>query len=340
MSNDKFLEKLDNKKNEVGAKKTLADLIEKMKPQLQMALPKHITADKMARLGLTEMRINPKLGVCTPESFLGALMIAGQLGLEIGAYRGHAYLVPYDKKQKVGNDWRVVETNAQFIMGYQGYKELMYRTGNVKNIQCNPVHEKDFFELIYGTEPRLTHIPYKDGDRGKVTHFYALALFKDGGFQADCMSAEDIEKIRLTYSQAKGKDSPWEKSEASYREMAKKTVFKRMAKYADSSTELRAAIALDDLAEAGLDQKTGDLFKAQLEQPESPILLDDRPVTSLDSAPIRNTNPLEMPKHTQNHQSSKAQVSEFMVKGQENPPTPQESSQAKAFVEEFYEAKP
>ncbi|NKV63713.1 hypothetical protein GS924_06770 [Rhodococcus hoagii] len=55
-----------------------------MKPELQRALPKHMDPDRMARIALTVLRQTPKLNECKPESFLGALMTAAQVGLEPG----------------------------------------------------------------------------------------------------------------------------------------------------------------------------------------------------------------------------------------------------------------
>lgn len=65
------------------------------KKQLATALPKHLTADRMARIALTEIRKNPALLKTQPESFMGAVMQAAQLGIELGSALGHAYLVPY-----------------------------------------------------------------------------------------------------------------------------------------------------------------------------------------------------------------------------------------------------
>src|SRR5690606_30662561 len=76
---------------------TLTALIERMKPQIARALPKHMDPDRLARIATTVLRQTPQLGQCTPESLLGALMTCAQLGLEPGPL-GHAYLVPYGRE--------------------------------------------------------------------------------------------------------------------------------------------------------------------------------------------------------------------------------------------------
>ena len=53
-----------------------------VKAQISLALPKHMTADRLARIALTEVRKNPKLGNADQASFLGAIMQCAQLGLE------------------------------------------------------------------------------------------------------------------------------------------------------------------------------------------------------------------------------------------------------------------
>ncbi|MDK4605734.1 recombinase RecT, partial [Kingella kingae] len=67
------------------------------------ALPKHLTADRLARIATTEIRRVPALGTCSPESFLGAIMQCGQLGLEPSNGLGQAYLIPFGNgKDKQG----------------------------------------------------------------------------------------------------------------------------------------------------------------------------------------------------------------------------------------------
>ena len=56
--------------------------LEKFKPQLSLALPKHMNADRMARLALTAFSTTPALQQCTPQSIAASIMVAGQLGLE------------------------------------------------------------------------------------------------------------------------------------------------------------------------------------------------------------------------------------------------------------------
>lgn len=94
-------------KTEPGAKRELKP-IEKMvydsTKQLGNALPPHMKPERIVRLALTTLRLNPKLYACEPMSFLGALFQAAQLGLEPNI-DGQCYIIPYNVSVKVGNDW-------------------------------------------------------------------------------------------------------------------------------------------------------------------------------------------------------------------------------------------
>lgn len=68
-----------------------------MGPEIQRALPKHMDADRIARIALTAVRTTPKLLDCDQFSFLAALMQSAQLGLELNTGLGQAYLIPYGK---------------------------------------------------------------------------------------------------------------------------------------------------------------------------------------------------------------------------------------------------
>lgn len=96
--------KLANKANapvEQSNKKSIKGWIVAMKPQIEAALPSVITAERFTRMTLTAVGTNPQLANCTPESFMGAMMQAAQLGLEPNTPLGQAYLIPYRNKGKM-----------------------------------------------------------------------------------------------------------------------------------------------------------------------------------------------------------------------------------------------
>lgn len=59
---------------------SMVGLIRRMEPQIRKALPSVITTERFTRMVLTALSSTPKLQTCTPQSFLGAMMQAAQLG--------------------------------------------------------------------------------------------------------------------------------------------------------------------------------------------------------------------------------------------------------------------
>lgn len=220
---------------------TVAQLIERQRGEIARALPKHMDADRIARIALTLFRQTPGLSRCDPQSFIGALMTASQLGLEPGPL-GEAYLVPYG-------------TQVTFIPGYRGLIKLAWQSGQLKHIDAQVVREGDDFDFAYGLEPYLRHRPARR-DRGKVTEVYACATFLNGGSAFVVMSVEDVEAIRRRSKASKS--GPWV---TDWDAMAKKTLIKQLIRFLPLSTDLRNlahAAALDGTARTD----TADLDEA------------------------------------------------------------------------------
>ncbi|MDI7504508.1 recombination protein RecT [Cronobacter dublinensis] len=228
------------------------------KAQIALALPKHMTADRLARIAMTELRKTPKLMQCDQMSFLGAIMQCAQLGLEPGGALGHAYLLPFDRRQKQGNQWVTVATEAQLIIGYRGMIDLARRSGQIVSLSARTVHENDTFSYAYGLEEKLEHVPCEDGNPGALTHVYAVARLKDGGVQFEVMSKAAVDKVRaLSKSGDKG---PWVDH---YEEMAKKTAIRRLFKYLPVSIELQRAVNIDEKAEANIPQDNASVITGE-----------------------------------------------------------------------------
>lgn len=214
---------------------TVAQYLEKMKDQIAKALPSHMDAARLSRIALTTIKNNPKLLECSIQSLMAGVMLSAQLGLEPGPL-GHCYLIPYGRE-------------AQFQISYKGLMELARRSGTIESIEAHTVHEKDTFEIEFGLTPKLRHIPYLDGPRGKAKLYYALAKFKEGGSLPEFMTLEDIEAIRKRSKS--GNNGPWV---TDYHEMAKKTVIKRLAKNLPISVEFTNAVTQDGAVKVEIDE--------------------------------------------------------------------------------------
>jgi recombination protein RecT len=226
---------------------TMRQLLEQMKPELALALPKHMTPDRMARQALTVFRTTPGLAACTPESFLGALMTCAQVGLEPGP-QGHVWLIPFKNRKKVGGQW-VTVPEVTFMLGYQGMLELARRSGELMDVSAHTIYENELeqgrFEVEYGTAGHIMHKPIVFGERGKPIGYYARARLRSGSAPFVVLSREDVEHFRRRSATQKA-DTPSGPWQTDYEPMAWKTCVRRLSRWLPQSPELAAAVAHED----------------------------------------------------------------------------------------------
>ena len=216
-----------------GEKKTMQTYIKSMEGEIKKALPSVITPERFTRMVLSAISTNPQLGSCTPQSFLGAMMSAAQLGLEPNTPLGQAYILPYKNKGTL---------EAQFQLGYKGLIDLAYRSGEVELVQAHIVYENDTFECEFGLDAKLKHVP-AEKDRGNAVKVYAMFKTKSGGYGYDVMSMDDVREHAKKYSKSFGSSfSPWA---TNFEEMAKKTVLKRCLKYAPLKSDFVKGVVQD-----------------------------------------------------------------------------------------------
>ena len=229
-------------------KKTMQTYIKAMEGEIKKALPSVITPERFTRMVLSAISVNPKLGSCTPASFLGAMMNAAQLGLEPNTPLGQAYILPYMNKGTL---------EAQFQIGYKGLIDLAYRSGEVELIQAHIVYENDDFECEYGINAKLSHKPAAI-DRGEPIKVYALFKTKSGGYGFEVMSMDDVRAHAAKYSKAYNSSfSPWK---TNFEEMAKKTVLKQVLKYAPLKSDFVKAVVQDETIKATISE---DMYEVQ-----------------------------------------------------------------------------
>ena len=253
MANEGIIKKTTGEIAARGKPVTLNDYIKKMQGEIAKALPSVITPERFTRMTLTAVNSNPELAKCDKLSFLAAMMSAAQLGLEPNTPLGQAYILPF-KNNKKGI------TEVQFQIGYKGLIDLAYRSGEVELVQAQCVYENDTFECEYGIEPKLKHIP-ADKNRGELIKVYAMFRTKSGGYGFEVMSVEDIKQHAQKYSKAYGSQySPWK---TSFEEMAKKTVLKRVLKYAPLKSDFVRGITQDGTIKNEL---SDDMYSVPSEQ--------------------------------------------------------------------------
>ncbi len=214
---------------------TVKNLIDRLVPQIKTALPKQINVDRFARICMTVLRTNPKLLECSQNSLMAALVQAAQLGLEPGIL-GQCYLIPYNGE-------------CEFQLGYKGMIDLVRRSGEIQSISANVFYKSEIesgkFKYSLGTEPKIHHEPDLNiKDENDYAGAYAVATFKDGGFQFVVMGRSQIDKIQKSSKSAGSPFSPWNKHTV---EMAKKTPIRRLFKYLPVSAELASRIMNDQV---------------------------------------------------------------------------------------------
>lgn len=220
----------------------MAGLLTKMGPEMAKALPKHVSPDRMVRITTTALRANPDLALCTQVSFLGCVLSAAQLGLEVNTPLGQAYLIPRKNKG-------VQECTLQ--IGYQGMLDLARRSGEVSSIYAEAVYPGDTFEYELGLDRTLKHKPSGEANREDVqanlTHVYAVAKLKSGDALFVVLTKAQVERYKK-----RGAGGPAWSSD--YEAMAKKTAIRRLFTWIPKSAEVAGAIALDEAPEIGRPQ--------------------------------------------------------------------------------------
>lgn len=261
---------------------TIEALLKKHGPEIALALPQHVTPERLLRIALSEVRRNPRLGQCSAASLLSAIFTCAQLGLEPGSTLGHAFLIPY-------------RDECQFQIGYKGMIELARRSGEIQNINARCVYENDTFEYSYGLHEDLVHRP-AIGNRGELTHVYAVAKLKDGGVQFEVMDRFELEEVRdgsqgyqaaIKYNK---KDNPWI---TSFDEMCRKTLIRRLFKYLPVSVEISRAASLDERADRGQRQESDldhILLPAEAPAPAPALAAAAAPVVTLTEPQLTTLN--------------------------------------------------
>lgn len=215
--------------------------LKRNKNDFAMVLPKHVSIDRVMRIALSAVRRNPKLLACSLPSIAGGIMEATALGLEINSPLRQASLVPF-KNSKTGT------LDAQLIIEYRGYIDLFYNSGKVDTIYASEVYENDQFNIRYGTNEDLTHIPWhqcKQKEPGAIIGFYAYAKMKNNAYRFSYWPKAQVDAHRDEFSSGynpKDPDCPWIKN---YVAMGRKTLIRELEKFIPKSAEIRYATEAD-----------------------------------------------------------------------------------------------
>jgi recombination protein RecT len=267
----------EDKKNLANARNDIVNYIQRpdIAKKLAKAATKHLTPDRVIRMTLNAMQKTPRLRECTLESMLGAMMATTALGLEPNTPLGHAYLIPFRRRAKIGGQWQDIH-EVQYQIGYKGFVALAHRSPSLILLTADAIHQNDEFESYLSSESQTgTFLKYAKAleDRGDLIGSFCFMRTAKGNFHADMatvLPVSEVYKIRSrseTYrsltrnveeakndserqkAEAKLADTPWVLWED---DMAAKSAIKKHCKQVPLSPEMVAAATLDTLSDEGV----------------------------------------------------------------------------------------
>lgn len=212
---------------DLAVAKQIAGHLQKMEPEYRAVLPEHITPQAFTRIAQTAIQMNEDLQSCSQRSIIASCTRLAEMGLVPDGRE--AAIVAFNTKVKRKNPvtglmeerWEKRATPMPMVAGL---RDLVRRSGQVKDWKVRVVRLGDDFEHIDGDEERITHRPGYDDD-APITHVYSIAYLESGELSRHVMSIATVEKIRARSKNAdKG---PWVND---YPEMVKKTCLKQHSK--------------------------------------------------------------------------------------------------------------
>jgi len=211
-----------------------SSFMDKVKPQLALALPKHLTADRMARLALTAFSTTPKLQECDQRSIAASIMTAGQLGLEPGV-NGAGYLIPYGK-------------TCTFVPGWKGLVDLVSRSGRGTVFTGVIFRDQQYTFTDGARRDLIIHNETELEAAEDITHAFAIGWVKDSSMPIiELWTVAKIRKHRDKYNKVG-------KNHYSFRDWemyCRKVPLLQVLKYMPCSVELSNAISISNASEAG-----------------------------------------------------------------------------------------
>lgn len=200
-----------------------------MTPEFANALPSHIKPEKFQRVVMTVVQLQPDLLRADRRSLFGSCIKCAADGLVPDGRE--AALVLFGGK-------------VQYMPMFTGIQKRVRNGGEITSIQAHVIYEHDEFVWQQGVDGNVAHKPKFPGDRGKPIGAYAIAKFKDGSDpQIEVMDVTAIERVRKVSRAAN--NGPWVQW---WDEMARKTVFRRLAKWLPLDAEVDDLMRRDDQA--------------------------------------------------------------------------------------------
>lgn len=184
------------------------------------------------------------LSQADPMTIIASALKAATMDLPIDKNLGYAYVVPFNRSEKVGNKW-VKHNEAQFILGYKGYIQLAQRSGQYKALNALAIYDGQLIDWNPLTEEFTFDYKAKVSDEviGYVGFFELLNGFKKTVY----WTKQEIESHRIKNAKGYDKEKLSGAWVDNYDSMAIKTVLRNMlSKWGLLSVEMQSAITSDE----------------------------------------------------------------------------------------------
>lgn len=225
---------------------------------------------------LTIVSNNNSLKEADPNSIMTAAMKAAALDLPIEPSLGFAYVVPYNRSEKVGNQW-IKHKEAQFQIGYKGLIQLALRSGQLKNINSGVVYEDQF--VSYDPLFEELELDFTKPQGTKVKGYFASVKLINGFEKVTFWTKEQVINHGKRFSKSYG-NGPWQ---TDFDAMAQKTVMKAMiSKYVPLSQEMQMGIVADNQDE--------DMTRPPIDVTENEPLISIDDTTTEESSALEETD--------------------------------------------------
>lgn len=200
----------------------VSNALQLMATEFRAVLPAHIEPAAFIRVAQTAIQMNPDLQQCTTRSLIASCTKLAEVGLQPDGES--AALVAYNVKVSKRGEPDRWEKQAKAMPMVFGIRDLVRRSGQVKDWKVRLVRKGDLFRHIDGDVESLVHEPCYDDDAA-ITHVYSIAYLENGELSRHVMTIAAVDKIRL---RSRSKDNgPWV---TDYPEMVKKTCLRQHSK--------------------------------------------------------------------------------------------------------------
>jgi recombination protein RecT len=217
--------------------------------------------DLRAQLGDEAMR-----DYRTQRSFIRSAMNAAHVGLIPGVALGHAHLVPVERHK---GDSQRRHYEIQYWPGYTGFLALAYRANFLASVATEVVLTDEQVERGHNQDgPWIRHVipvPREKPERQNLIGAYCTYKTRLGGASVVYLDPHDIARSDKRFN-------VWK---TDYEAMVRKTTIRRAAKLWQQTSQLSAAITLDEAVE--LDRPQPSLHGEQEEPPTEIDLKDLEP---------------------------------------------------------------